>query len=265
MTLKGLVGGMHCRQGQSPTISILNVCREHEDHENKPEYVNENVPLPALDLLPGVIAARFPHLRRLRGLAVNDRSCGLWSSSRSLPYPTTKFVVDALPSPVIVPSAKVTVDQLPRWEVVGQHAPLAAGTIYVEDGVNDLAPRMLGRRRSRLWRRDQRFQNFPLFVGEVGRVGFRVRTRAPTKLNSSKHRPYHQQQHQQHQHPCHRPHIGEQRPRLRWQPLLHSRSRLAPARRVRVVPMSPRQYGPMRVPKHRSHILFWSSCCSDFK
>jgi hypothetical protein len=166
------VGSMHRRQSEAPTISILNICGQHEDHENKPEYVNKNVPLPALDLLPRVVAARSPHLRRLRRLAVNDCSRGLRGSSSSHPYLTTKRIVNSLPRSILLPPAKVTVDQLPLRKIMRKHSPLATGSVDIEDGVEDLTPRMLGRQRRRLRCGDQRFQNLPLFVGEVGRVGF---------------------------------------------------------------------------------------------
>jgi hypothetical protein len=53
-----------------------------------------------------------------------------------------------------------------------EHAPLAAGPVHIENGVEDLAARVLGRLGSGLRRWHQGFQNLPLRVGQVGRVGF---------------------------------------------------------------------------------------------
>jgi hypothetical protein len=123
------IGAMHGRQHDPSTISILNVCGKHKDHENQPEHVDEDVPLSAVDLLAGILAARSAHLRCFYGLAVKNCSCRIFVSPLSLPNMTAKHIVDSLPRSVLLPLAKVAVDQLPLRKVVRQHAPLTTRSI----------------------------------------------------------------------------------------------------------------------------------------
>jgi len=51
-----------------------------------------------------------------------------------------------------------------------QHPPLATAPQYVQNGIDDLPPRMAGWTPSRLYRRHMGFKNFPLFVAQIGRV-----------------------------------------------------------------------------------------------
>src|SRR5829696_6341881 len=79
--------------------------------------------------------------------------------------------VDLFPQPLLSPAAEVVVDGLPRWQVMGQQPPGAAGPEPVGHGVDQLAAVMEGRAAARLGRRDERGEQLPLGIGQVGGIG----------------------------------------------------------------------------------------------
>src|SRR5947209_7424140 len=62
------------------------------------------------------------------------------------------------------------IDRLPRWELARQQAPVTARAHEVKDAVQDDTPRPLQRTTSRFGRGDQRFQNLPLGISQVGSI-----------------------------------------------------------------------------------------------
>src|SRR5207302_8545657 len=89
--------------------------------------------------------------------------------------PLAQGIEDLLPGATGVEPLEVVVDGLPGGEVVGQGAPGAALAGAVEQGVDD--PTHVGRAgtTARPGRRNQGFEDGPLGVGEVARVGFGCR------------------------------------------------------------------------------------------
>src|SRR5690606_8817308 len=81
-------------------------------------------------------------------------------------------IVDALQGTVQTPAAKVEPDHAPGREIMRQHPPRTARSGLVEDGVPDLAERILPRAtRSTVLRcRQNRPNLLPLRLGEVRRI-----------------------------------------------------------------------------------------------
>jgi hypothetical protein len=155
-----------------PTISVLDAGRKHHDGQDQAQHIYENIPLPAHDVFPCVISARTAHLRRLHRLAVHNPSRRLRLTPFPLPNPGTESIVDPLPRSIQFPLAEIAVDQLPLGKVMGKHSPLTAGSGHVEDGVDDLASRVLNRLRARFGCWNQGLQDLPLRVGQVGFPAF---------------------------------------------------------------------------------------------
>ena len=82
--------------------------------------------------------------------------------------------MDLFPQPLVSPAAEVVVDGLPGWQVVGQQPPGAAGSQPVGDGVDQLPAVMDGWAAARLGGRDERGEQLPLGVGQVGWVAATV-------------------------------------------------------------------------------------------
>src|SRR5215217_5358624 len=78
--------------------------------------------------------------------------------------------MDALPGAVIAPAAKVAVDALPLGILFGQEPPLDAADGQIQDGIDDLPHRQVARSSTWFGEWDQRLDNTPLAVGEIGGV-----------------------------------------------------------------------------------------------
>ena len=86
------------------------------------------------------------------------------------PDPLAQSVVDLFPGPIQSPTTIVIVDRAPGREVMGQIPPLATAPHEVDDGVYHLANVHATRTTTRLGRRDQRSDAFPLGIGKVSGV-----------------------------------------------------------------------------------------------
>src|SRR6266536_4860124 len=95
--------------------------------------------------LPGLVeAALAAGLRTLDRLAVHAAGAGggvAWLArarvDRLGPDPLPEGVVEPPPGAVAAPLGEVVVDRPPGAELLGQHAPLAARLVPIEDPVHD--------------------------------------------------------------------------------------------------------------------------------
>ncbi len=86
-----------------------------------------------------------PPFRRLDTLTVQDRRTGFRVSPLRPTHFLSQLVMNRKPSSVEPPIPKVSVDGLPRWQVMRQHGPLATGAKDIENGIYDFAPCMFSR------------------------------------------------------------------------------------------------------------------------
>ena len=128
------------------------------------------MPLHAADLLAPVVAPLAADLGPLDRLAVDARGPRLGLMPGGLADLTPQGVHHVLPGAVVAPLGEVVVDGALGREVVRQHVPLAARTVDVEDGVEDLSHVHLPRPSGEI-DGDERLDQGPLVVTEVGRVG----------------------------------------------------------------------------------------------
>ena len=95
-------------------------------------------------------------------------------------HPLAQGGVHPFPCPIQSPGAEVVVDGLPGREVVRQQSPGATAANDVEDGVQDLAGTVRLGTPSSVREGEVRFEEGPLFVGEVALVCF-SHARYPTE------------------------------------------------------------------------------------
>src|SRR5690606_13075806 len=107
-------------------------------------------------------------------LRVDDRDGWLCLSSFFFANLFPQEIVNPLPGSVESPAIKDLIDRLPGRKASGQHSPLAAGSVEVQDGVDDVPPGV-GEPASALGLlAEQRFENLPLCVSEIrGRLPLR--------------------------------------------------------------------------------------------
>src|SRR5215216_4558892 len=96
--------------------------------------------LPTPHLLATVEAPLLSADARCFGrLRVNDASTRLGVSTEPHTQAFTYRAVESLPGTIQAPGPEVVKDRLPRRELSGQHAPMAAALQDVEDSIQDLA------------------------------------------------------------------------------------------------------------------------------
>jgi hypothetical protein len=125
--------------------------------------------VPWVSALIPITAPPFP---RFDGLAVNAPG-----TRRGVPPPFTpqffaQGVVHPRPRPVLPPRGEVVIDGAFRWKIMRQLIALTAGLQHVVDRVQHLT-HVHGPWSSTLFRgRNERFQNYPLWVCQVTSVRF---------------------------------------------------------------------------------------------
>ena len=140
----------------------------HADHRT--HQVHDQVPLAPADQHAAVEAALAARLGGLHALGVDDHHARRRLPPGNAPDPLPQRRQDVLPGAVAPPLGELVADGLPRGVLSGEHAPLAAGAQEIEDRVDDQAQAdPLAPARS-LWHRQQRRDQRPLGVGEVGLV-----------------------------------------------------------------------------------------------
>jgi hypothetical protein len=91
-----------------------------------------------------------------------------------------------LPGAILAPLAKVVIDDPPRGQVMGQHAPRAATTQYVEESIQDLALGVFLGPSSGFGLGYEMFDQSPFFIAEISRIRLsRVHARYRTRSHSA--------------------------------------------------------------------------------
>src|SRR4051794_18831208 len=79
--------------------------------------------------------------------------------------------MDPVPDAVALPAAQIVIDRLPRRQVVRQQTPRHPGSQKIEDGIDQFPSRGLARASARFRLGDQRRDQRPLPIRQVGRIG----------------------------------------------------------------------------------------------
>src|SRR5438552_4654020 len=130
------------------------------------------MPLPALDLLSAIIAARgSTHSRGLDGLRVDNPGTGLRLPTGANADETAQRIVQAPPEPFQTPQTKVMVNRFPARQVMREQVPRASAAQPVEDPVQNFALTIQPGPPARFRRWQELCQLCPLGIGEIGLIG----------------------------------------------------------------------------------------------
>src|SRR5262249_26007869 len=112
-------------------------------------------------------------------LAVNRSSAGLWIALETHTQGFAEYALETVPGSIQPPRAQITVDCLPPRPFLRQEAPGSASPQLVEKGVENRAqPMHTGTAGGRV-RRQQRLDEGPFGVGQIGSVQRGERVHAP--------------------------------------------------------------------------------------
>jgi len=116
---------------------------------------------------------KSPFFCRLHALAIDNRCTGALLATLATADAISKGVMDLLPSPVVSPLLEVHIDRRVRRKVVREHAPRAAATQNVEDGIDHRPEICRTRSTSRFGGRKQAADDLPFRVTHVAWVSHR--------------------------------------------------------------------------------------------
>ena len=150
--------------------AILNTGAVDLEADKQSDRVSHNMALATLDPLTRVIAPNPATFRDLYALAIDDtrRRLGLAPFGHTRHF--NKLAVHLVEQAVIAPSVEITSHRGDRWEVVGQHAPLAPSRRDVEDRVKYVAQTRRAWSAGYLEWRHQGFNQRPFRIGQINCV-----------------------------------------------------------------------------------------------
>ena len=136
--------------------------------QRKAEDIGHNMLLAAFYLLVAIYTTVCVYVvGGLDASRVNDSEARTFVSSRRSSDLLDKYGQYFLESSVILPLAKVVVDQVPWSEIFREHTPLAAGLDNIEDGVKYLSERVFAPTVGKFYVRNN---HLPLIISDVGWV-----------------------------------------------------------------------------------------------
>jgi hypothetical protein len=156
-------------QGGLGAVTVLHARGQHDDHDEQAQGVGDDEPLPAVDLLAGVVttAVASDGVRALDALRVDDPGAGLGLAALLHPGLLPQRGQHHLGDLGLLPLLEIPVHGLPRREVSRQVPPGAASPHHVQDPVHNGPAWMLLRPAASPRRRQQRLNQRPLLVGQV--------------------------------------------------------------------------------------------------
>lgn len=170
MEAQPFAGPAQTPQEGSRSVPVFDSATGHQNHQEQPPRIHQQLTFAALDLLGGIIAALTWHEARLHTLAVQAAGRGLLVAAGILAHLCPHGVVDALPGLVATPLAKVVISTLPFRAFSWQHPPGNAPYHDILDGIGHQAHLQLAWTTARLCWRHQFRDNMPLAVGHIGCV-----------------------------------------------------------------------------------------------
>lgn len=162
------------RQQLDGGYAIINLRARNHHGEQQPQRIDEQMTLASLDFLATVVPPCFStDFGRLHRLTINARGAGRRLSSRfpahALPYRRQYLG----PGPVITPLRKIVIHTTLGEQVMGQHLPLAAAAVQIQERIEHLAHIEFPRTASPIIARsrNQGREDRPLRIREIRRIG----------------------------------------------------------------------------------------------
>jgi hypothetical protein len=145
---------------------------EHFDGQQVALRVNEHVSFAPPHFFPRIVALfRTTNRTRFDGLTLNDRGAGLSGATLLETNLKTKHLEHLIPDAFVRPATKVPVDGAPGEQIVGHEPERPAAAQDVKDGIHEFASLIDGWPAIPGWQRDQRLQQLPRLVGQIGGIG----------------------------------------------------------------------------------------------
>jgi len=110
----------------------------HPGFEHHPERIHQQMPLSSAQFLRSIVSAYTTDAGSLHRLGVEDAGARLGVAPCACACLFAQHRVDLLPGAVQAPHPEVMVHRRPWRELARKHAPLAAASQEVEDGVEEL-------------------------------------------------------------------------------------------------------------------------------
>ena len=155
------------RQNQYDSVVILDIRRMDDDRQDQPERIHNDMSLASVDLFAGVVTPLAADFGRLDRLTVDNRSTGRPLAAHGPPKHVPERVVNLLPSSIVAPPEKDSVNGLPIGEFVGKKSPGATAAEEVQDRVDDRTTAHRLRSTSARGPRQEFSKDLPLLVGQV--------------------------------------------------------------------------------------------------
>src|SRR5437867_3868642 len=134
-----------CAKHYLGSISILYRAGSDHHKHHQTQHVHDQVSLATTHLLGCVVATLLSTLRCLCALAVHNSRTWSLVASQFLSQLLSQRGVEPFPGTIHTPLAEVMVHRPPRRKVMWQPSPQAAILGHIENGVENLSPRVLTR------------------------------------------------------------------------------------------------------------------------
>src|SRR5579859_284923 len=149
---------------------VTHIGRRHHAGQQPALRIDQQMALAPGHFFAAIITAPARLLGGLHTLAVHNPGAGLRVPPGRRADLLPQGGVDPFQGAMNGPLIKVVADHRPGWEVVGQGAPLAPSTVYIEQGIDDLAQVVRTRMASGAGWRKQGREQVPLGRGQVARI-----------------------------------------------------------------------------------------------
>ena len=174
----------HPAQDQLRPVALGGAGRGHGHAEHQAQSVHQQMALPPLDPLAGVIADVAAMTSRLNALTVQN--CRRWLAPFAVSFPNqdAQRIVQHGPLMVVDPLPKNMINRFPMRKVGGQITPRATTLDHIQDGINDPPP--IYRRAAAFSRLGQHgFEVSPLGIRKTGVIYgvFHAPTEAALKMS----------------------------------------------------------------------------------
>ena len=169
-----LAGAAEARQQQTRPLAILDRSDGDDDGQQQTLGVDQDMAFPAIDLFPGVVAPLTWDVGRLDALGIQTARRRMFVPTGLLTYLGAQRLVQPQPDAVVPPGSKIAIDTGPLGEVMRQQPPLNAADRDIQHGIDDLAHVQRSMSPARLFWRDEIFEQVPLLVSEIGRIGISI-------------------------------------------------------------------------------------------
>lgn len=173
---------VHADQRGLGSVAVLDRGGHHAHDQQQSERVGDDEPLTPVDLLARVVAAGLAAdgVGSLDALGVDDPRQGLLGPPLRGADSSPQYGEHLFGDLGFFPADEVPVHRLPGREVDRQLTPGASGADHVQDGVDGVAAGVLLWPSAGVGRGQQRFDQCPLCVGEIG--GIAAFTRHPAMI-----------------------------------------------------------------------------------